>query len=306
MRPPRAGLAAALLLASTAATPRTAPAAAPAGPSLRMGVVAEEPNEPDRLLRVYGDMLARLRERLAPAGFGVDQLVVARDVEDLAQRIGRDEVDLVIETVFPTLMLQARSRTLVPTLAVVRRGQRSYRSVFFTRAESPIRALADLRGRTLVLQALRSTSAFALPVAELRAAGLAVRPADESALGRADVRYLLALAEINQAVWVLHGRGDAGAFSDADWAALPVRIRSRLRVFHESRPLLRGVLSFRSGLDPGLRRAAEQVLLGLAGDPAGRAALTAASGITAIAPLTEDEVREVRSLAAVLRPGPAR
>jgi ABC-type phosphate/phosphonate transport system substrate-binding protein len=129
-----------------------------------------------------------------------------------------------------------------------------------------------------------------------------VGPADEPTLGPADVRYLLALAEINQAVWVLHDRGDAGAFSDGDWAALPVRIRSQLRVFHESRSVLRGLVSFRAGLDPALRRASREVLLGLAGDPAGQAALAAAAGITAFSPLTDAERRDVRALAAVLRP----
>ena len=123
------------------------------------------------MLRAYGGMVARLRERLAPANVRVGDLVIARDLDDLSQRLARGDVDIVVETVFPTLVLQERSRCLDPALVVVRRGQREYRSVFFTRKEAPIRALADLRGRTLVLQALRSTSAFALPKAEMERAG---------------------------------------------------------------------------------------------------------------------------------------
>jgi phosphonate transport system substrate-binding protein len=273
---------------------------------LRIGVVAEEQNEPDRMLRVFGDLLARLRERLAPAGIDVGGLVVARDVEDLSLRLARGEADFVIETVFPTLMLLERSQALSPSLVAIRRGRREYRSVFFTRKESPIRSLADLRGRTLVLQVVRSTSAFALPKAELERAGLTIGPADDSTSGRRDVRYVLALAEINQAVWVLHGRGDAGAFNDSDWEALPDGIRSKLRIFHETRPIVRGLLSFRTGLDPRTRRLAEDALVGLDGDEAGRAALAAAAGITRFEPLTEADRRELRSLAAVLRPGAIR
>jgi phosphonate transport system substrate-binding protein len=273
---------------------------------LRLGVVAEEPNEPDRMLRVYGELLARLRERLAPANVEVGGLVIARDLDDLSQRIARGEVEFVIETVFPTLVLQERSRKLDPTLVVVRRGQREYRSVFFTRKESSVRALGDLRGRTLVLQALRSTSAFALPKAELERAGMTLVPADDHRSARDDVRYVLALAEINQAVWVLHGKGDAGAFNEGDWAALPDKVRSQLRVFHETRPIVRGLLSFHAGLDPRVRRLAQDALQSLDDDEPGRTALALASGVTRFEPLTASDRKGLVGWAAMLRPRPRR
>jgi phosphonate transport system substrate-binding protein len=273
---------------------------------LRLGVVAEEQNEPDRMLKVFGPMLARLRERLAPEGVKVGELVIARDLDDLSQRLTRGEVEFVIETVFPTLVLEERSRSLDPALVVVRRGQRAYRSVFFTRADAPIHRLSDLRGRILVLQVARSTSAFALPKAELERAGLVVVSADDPRSTRRDVRYVLALAEINQAVWVLHGKGDAGAFNEGDWAALPERIRSRLRVFHETPPLVRGLLSFRRSLEPRVRRLAEEALLSLDDDEAGRAALAGASGVTRFEPVTAADRSGLRGWAQVLRPGRGR
>lgn len=278
------------------------PLAQGAPTSLRLGVIAEEANEPDRMLQVYGDMLARLRERLAPSGVEVGDLVIARDLDDLSQRLARGEVEFAIETAFPTLVLQERSRCLDPALVVVRRGLREYRSVFFTRKEGPIRDLAGLRGRTLVLQALRSTSAFALPKAELERAGLSVVAADDPRAGRANVRYVLALAEINQAVWVLHGKGDAGAFNEGDWSALPEKIRSQLRVFHETPPIVRGILSFRTGLAPRVRRLAEEAFQGLDDDEPGRAALAQATGITRFEPLTTSDRRGLRGWAPVLRP----
>ena len=282
---------------------------APAAPSerravtpLHLGVIAEEPNEPDRMLRVFGEMLSRLRERLLPHGVRVGGLVIARDLDDLSQRLVRGDVDLVIETVFPTLVLQDRSRCLEPSLVVFRRGQREYRSVFFTREDSSIRALGDLRGKILVLQALRSTSAFALPKAELERAGLTLAPADDLRSRPGDVRYVLALAEINQAIWVLHGRGDAGAFNEGNWAALPEKVRTQLRIFHETRPIVRGLVSFRTGLDVKVRAAVEETLLRLPEDEAGRAALEQAAGLTRFERMTAEDHAGLRRWAPVLRP----
>ena len=298
---------------SLAAVVSTALGAAPAllaargAPApIHLGVIAEEPNEPDRMLSRYGDLVARLRERLARASLEMGDLVIARDLDDMSQRIVRGEVDFVMETVFPTLVLQERSGMLDPALVVVRSGQREYHSVFFARREAPIRRLSDLQGRTLVLQVLRSTSAFALPKAELARAGIALVPADDPHAGRDNVRYVLALAEINQAVWVLHGKGDAGAFSEGNWAALPEKIRSQLRVFHETRPIVRGLLSFRAGLPATSRRVVEEALLKLDGDEAGRAALDRASGVTRFERLTPADRRELRGWAPTLRPGPVR
>jgi len=273
---------------------------------VHLGVIAEEPNEPDRMLRAYGETVARLRERLAPVDVAMGDLVVARDLDDLSQRLVRGDVDFVIETVFPTLVLQERSRSLDPALVAVRRGQRAYRSVFFTRRDAPYRTLADLRGHTLVLQALRSTSAFALPKAEMARAGITVLPSDDPHAGRNDVRYVLAGAEINQAIWVLQGKGDAGAFNEGDWAALPEKVRAQLRIFHETRPIVRGLLSFRTGLAAGVRTKVEEALLALDDDEAGRAALSRASELTRFERLTAADRRELRGWAPILRPSRSR
>jgi phosphonate transport system substrate-binding protein len=271
------------------------------GPAIRFGVVAEEPSEPGRMLRVYGELVALLRQRLGPAGIQVPNLVIARNLEDLSQRIRASEVDFVIETVFPSLVLRERSRRLEPRLVVLRRNQREYRSVFFARKESAIRTLADLRGKTLVLQALRSTSAFALPKAELARAGIALAPASDAGANARAARYVLADAEINQAVWVLHGRGEAGAFNEGDWAALPAGIRDELRIFHETRPILRGLLSFRTGLDAWIREQAEQLLLRLHEDDEGRAVLSRTTGITRLERLTAEDLARLREWEGILR-----
>jgi phosphonate transport system substrate-binding protein len=291
-----------LLLGTLAATP-PAPASDAAQPevTLRLGVIAEEPNEPGRMFDVYSPLLGELRKRLAPAGVGVGELVIARDLDDLSTRIARRGVDFVLESVFPMLALRDRSKNLEPSLLVVRRGEREYRSVFFTRQESPIQNLADLKGRTLVLQAMRSTSAFALPRAELTLAGLKLVPADDAAAADGTVvRYVLALAEVNQAVWVLHKKGDAGAFNEGDWQALPEKIRSQLRVFKRTRPIQRGLIAFRADLPASVRRAVEDALLALHQDPAGVAVLTHAAGVTRFERLGSTELRAVLDWAPVL------
>jgi len=269
---------------------------------LAFGVMTDRQAEPDRVLRVFSDLMAVLRKRLEPAGIHVPELVIARDVEDLAQHLAAGEVDFVIETVFPTLLLQARSHPLEPALVVVRRGRREYRSVFFARKDGPIRSLADLQDRVLVLQAERSTSAFALPKAELARNGMTLVPADAPVRPARAVRYVLADAEVNQAVWVLHGRGDAGAFNEVDWEALPAGVRDRLRIFHETRPILRALLSFRAGLDRSIRRAVENLLLALPQDAEGKAALDRATGITAFERLTARDREGLRGWEAVLKP----
>jgi phosphonate transport system substrate-binding protein len=274
----------------------------PARRVLRVGVIAEQANEPDRMLRAYVDLLAELRRRLAKKGIDVAPLVIARDLADLSHRLERGEVDLVTETLFATLDLQTQSRiAITPRFAIVKDQQRQYHTVFFTNKASQIKSVEDLRGRTLVLQAQRSTSAFAVPKAELARLGMSLFPAGQPGAPRGSAFYIFAGAELNQAIWVLKGRGDAGAFNEGDWARIPVKIREGLVIFHETRPLLRGLLSFRTRLDPEIRTASEEALLSLDKDPAGRAALVAASGITRFERLTPRDLADLGDWRLALR-----
>jgi len=210
-------------------------------------------------------------------------------------------VEFVIETVFASQLLRDRSGGgLEPGLVLVRGGRREYRSVFVARKDSGIDSLDDLRGRTLVLEALRSTSAFALPRAELARNGIGCASAEADAPDPRAVRYVLAGAELNQAVWVVHGRGDAAAFNEGDWEALPAGLRGQLRIFHRTRSILRGLVSFRSDLEPRVRERAEELLLHLHEEPAGRAALEKAR-ITRFERLTAADRAELGQWEAALR-----
>jgi len=254
---------------------------------LRFGVIAELANEPDRMLRVYSGLLSELSLKLAPQGIKVAPLIITRDLAELARLLAQGEVDMVCETVVVTLDLQQeRLVSLTPRLAIVRREQREYHSVFFTSRSSAIGKLGDLRGRTLVLQALRSTSAYAVPRAELARNGIKLFPAGQPKAPPNAAFYVFAGAELNQAIWVLKGKGDAGAFNEGDWKRLPEKVRAGLVIFHETQPLLRGLVSFRDDIDSSIRRATEEALLDLHHEQPGQRALQQADGITRFEPLT--------------------
>ena len=57
-------------------------------------------------------------------------------------------------------------------LVAERSGMREYESVFFTRRDSGIKDLADLRGKRIAFQNPASTSAYFLPASEMLSAGL--------------------------------------------------------------------------------------------------------------------------------------
>ena len=296
---------AAALLAVLWSEAGLAAASGPKGTTVHFGVVAEEANEPDRMLRTYATLLAEMRKRLAPKGIEVAPLVITKDLNELSERLKQGQVDMIIESIFPTLVLQEQSgRALSPELAIVRRDQREYHTVFFALRTSGLKSLEDLRGRTLVLQAERSTSAFAVPRAELAKHGIALAPAGQTGAPKGAAFYILAGAELNQAIWVLNGQGDAGAFNDSDWARLPEKVRGELRAFHQTRPLLRGILSLRSSLAPETKRVCLEMLMGLHQDASGQAALTSAAGITRFERLTAKDLADLGAWRLALKAGP--
>jgi len=268
--------------------------------SFRLGIVNERPDQPDLALGQYGRLHAYLAGALAARGIRLEALAIAQSLDDMIGLLRAGKVDGVAEGVFPTLYMSGRERLLAPALLAWRKGQREYRSVFFTRSDSPIRTLADLRGRIVAFESPRSTSAFHLPRAELRAAGIAAVPAAAGA-DKGGVRYVFAGSELNQGYWVERGQADAGAFNDGDWERLPAHLRRRLRVFHQTAPVLRWLFSFRRGLPEAVTAAVTDELVRMHENAAGRAALAPAEQIARFEPLGQADRAALKRLEALAR-----
>lgn len=242
---------------------------------LRFGVVSERINQPDFVISQYQRMVELLRMRLLADGIHVSDLVVAKDLPDMAAKIRRREVDVVLDSLFPLLWLEQQGVMLEPALAGWRKGRRESRSVFFVTQLSPIRGLADLGGKTVALETPRSTTAYALPMSVMRDAGFKVVPRDEMRGSAREVGFVLAGDEVNEAYWVAHNKVDAGAFNSEDWDGLPENLRRQLKIIHTTEPILRWLVSYRARLPLDIRERVNAELLALETTTEGQRALAA-------------------------------
>jgi phosphonate transport system substrate-binding protein len=98
-------------------------------------------------------------------------LTVAQSYSAVVEAMCNGTADIAF--VGPVTFLQARHRGCAELLAVaVKDRQSTYHAAIFVRQASPVRDLADLRGRSIALGDVNSTSAFVFPVAMLLDAGL--------------------------------------------------------------------------------------------------------------------------------------
>jgi phosphonate transport system substrate-binding protein len=270
-----------------------------AATELRIGVVSERLNQPDYVISQYQSLLDLLRQRLLADGIHVSELVVAKDLADMAAKIRRREVDMVLESLFPMLWLETQGVILEPALAGWRKGRRESRSVFFVAQGSDIRSLADLGRKTLALETPRSTTAYALPKSVLREAGFRVMPRDETRGDAREIGYVLAGDEVNEAYWVAHGKADAGAFNSEDWDGLPDKLRQQLKIIHTTAPILRWLVAYRARLPYEVRERVNAELLALETTPEGLRALAAMRGtlrFDVLGPQDQETIRRWREI----------
>lgn len=265
-----------------------------AATELRIGVVSERANQPDYVIAQYQELIALLRLRLLGKGVNVGELVVAKDLPDMAAKLRRSEVDVVMESLFSQLWLEQQGVLLDISLAGWRRGRRESRSVFFVAQDSDVRKLSDLGGKTLVLETPRSTTAYALPKMVLADAGFRVIPREEAKGGRREIGYLLAGDEINEAYWVAHAKADVGAFSTEDWEEVPENLRRQLKVIHTTAPVLRWLVAYRSRFPLDVREHLNHELTNLDASVDGQKALAAMRRTTRFDLLTAQDLAVVQ------------
>jgi phosphonate transport system substrate-binding protein len=253
---------------------------------LVLGRISDDPKAHYAQLKPLLDYVVA---HMGEVGITSGRILMARDARQMSSYLRRSRVDWVTETAGTGTELQRRSGAQ-PLLLTERGGASIYHTILFARADSGITSLADLRGKSVALQGVGSTSAYLMPAAALLDAGLPMEillsPGDRP--DRDSVGYVFARSELNIAAWVDKGMVDAGALSNLDWQdqrRMPASFRAQMRVLAQTPDYPRAMEMVRPGLDPKVRARLRQVLLDAAQDPQAAAALKRFFGTTRFLPV---------------------
>lgn len=241
---------------------------------LVLGRISDDPKAHYEQLKPLLDYVV---QRMGDVGIREGRILMARDAQQMQSYMRRGRVDWVTETAAAAMVLADRAGAQ-PLLMTERDGVDRYRTVYFVRDDSPVRGLADLRGRSVAFQNRSSTSAYYVPANELIDLGhrleVLLSPMDRPA--QDSVGYVFGRSELNVSAWVHKGLVDAGAMSNLDWAhpqRVPPSYRRDFRLIGESGDYPRALEMVRGDLAPDVRERLREVLLGAAADPDAREAL---------------------------------
>ena len=277
---------------------------APREKTIIVGRVTESPKKHFVSLQKMAHYLA---ERVANPGIVAGRVVMAENADQMAHMLRDGQVDIVSETPFSALRW-VDGVGAEPLAREWKKGVASYRTVFISRKSDGVTTLAGLRGRKIAFEDPGSTSAFLIPLAMLRLAGLV--PVEltnvRNSVPTGKVGYAFTQREVNIVSWVARGITNAGAFSNLDWddyARTPDKPKQVLNVFHEGRPIMRSVMLARGDLQPDVKTALKEVLFAMHEDPEGRKVLKAYNKVKKYDPIGSDATAnfdEVRRLMSVI------
>ena len=157
---------AAITIIAVVATRKSA-AHVPTGPVLRYGVV--QYSAPEKVTGQHRPIADYLQEKLdRPV-----ELVMAADDKDLIQKLFDGEVHLAALSAYAYIRAARRNTPGLVLLAKpVTSGGPSYQGLILTRADSGVRDLKDLRGKSFCYVSPGSSSGFLYPRALMRQAGI--------------------------------------------------------------------------------------------------------------------------------------
>jgi phosphonate transport system substrate-binding protein len=242
--------------------------------TLVIGKVTDNPKKLYRYLKPIADYVAAHMEDL---GIREAKVLMAKNNQQMVSYFKQGKIDWLTETTFSAVYFHEKAGAEF-LLKKWKKGVNEYHTIFFTRKDSPINSLTDLKGKTIAFEDIGSTTAYYLPASLLIAKGLELvqlstirekPPADM-------VGYVFSHQEINISTWVYRGLVEAGAFNNLDWNKddhVRKVYRKEMKIIHESRPFPRAIELVSKDLDPRIKARLKAVLLNAHNDHKASAAL---------------------------------
>ncbi len=230
----------------------------------------------------FRDFIGYVTRKLSPRSEIEAKIVLAPTAIELAKLLEQRKVDFYMESAYPTYVINIAQRAGKLLLRRWKSGLADYYSVIFTRADSGVKRLEDLKGKTIVFEDAGSTSGYLLPKLFLQRRGLKL--VEKSRFGpdnaAMDVGYFFANSPEKIIDAVIRKEAAAGAFSNDDLTALDGKKKADIALLAQTEWLPRHLLSVRTDLAPGLVSRLEAILLAMHEDAEGRKILQKADGTT--------------------------
>ena len=194
------------------------------------------------------------------------------------QALQADQIDCAylnpLSYVLATQQFENTPQKLVPLAMPYFNNSLTYKGIIFVRADSPIKTLADLKGKSFAFGDRTSTSSFLYPAGLLKKAGIDpskdLKPVNIS--GTAGV-----LAVLNKQVdaGAIYETGIDQAFTDPVTKKVDQSKVSQFRVIATTAPIPNGMIVVRGNLDPATLTKLKAALVNVNTTPEGQAALKA-------------------------------
>ncbi len=234
------------------------------------------------LLNNFGPLARELEKEL---GRPV-RLVAGRDYDDTLHLLKDGQVDIAGTGAFGYVSAHDDFGARLVVRYVEDDGD-SYHSIIFTRQDSGLRSVADLRGKRFAFTDVKSTSGYLMPLLELYRNG--IRLSDLAKVEHVKKQPNAAIAVYNRQV-------DAGAMADNQLNEKYGVKLDELRVIWRSPPIPHGVWIARADMDEAELQRIAQAILRISRSEEGRKALATAS-VRGFAPASDADFAFVRSAA---------
>lgn len=220
-------------------------------------------HNPGRLVELYGPIVDALNAALGDISI---RLEASRDYADYERKLRAGSLDLALPNPYQTVIVAAESYRVFGKVM----GDEDFHGLILLRRDSPVREVADLRGKRFSCPSRTAVAGCMLPLMHLHAAGLDVaRELDVRAVGSQESSILN----------VARGLVDAGATWPPPWRAFqkdhPEMARG-LVVAWTTSSLPNNSLMARRDLDHGVVDRVGQQLFALSESETGRDLLSRA------------------------------
>jgi phosphonate transport system substrate-binding protein len=199
-----------------------------------------------------------LGNQLQKEGFSQGKVFVAKSMNEMISVLREGKVDLHFDSYARTLAVN-RLTGSKPFLRRWKKGIAEYHGVLFTRSDSGINRIEDLRGKSIALEEELSTVGHLLPKFILMEKGLKLVATDSPTAPNA-VGYMFAYWDENTMLWVLKGKVTAGAMDSQTYAELGQKHGDTLKILAKTPSVPRHIVSSRAGLPQDLLARVKQIL----------------------------------------------